>query len=105
MKYLMRTYALLMVILSIPFILLTLLLRGLYVFCAYIIIVVYAVVWILYKSLCKSLWLRTTDLLFALLFPESKEARFEEFKMEQKNISEDELKEILEELWKDKKKK
>mgnify|MGYP005607159315 CR=1 FL=1 len=101
MKYHMRAYVLLMVILSIPFILLTLLLRGLYVFCAYIIIVLYAVVWILYKSL----WLRTTDLLFALLFPESKEAKFEEYKMEQRKMSEDELKEILEELWKDTKKK
>ena len=101
MKYLMRAYILLMVILSVPFILLTLLLRGLYVFCAYIIIVVYAVVWILYKSL----WLRTTDLLFALLFPESKEARFEEFKMEQRKMSSEELSKTLEDLLKDTKKK
>lgn len=101
MKYLMRTYALLMVILSIPFIFLTLLLRGLYVFSAYIIIVLYAVVWILYKTL----WLRTTDLLFALLFPESREARFEEYKMEQRKMSKEELAKSLEDLLKDTKKK
>lgn len=94
MKYLMRAYILLMVILSVPFILLTLLLRGLYVFCAYIIIVLYAVVWVLYKSF----WLITTDLLFALLFPESKEARFEEFKMEQRKRTLKEKEEQFEEL-------